>query len=70
MADGLVYKKLVEKLSGEMIDMPTGEYVQSEERQRRNLSAILSKIEMLLGVPAQEAKYLLELCLRLTMCMN
>ena len=45
LADGLILKHLVELLSGEEIKMPFGEYVQSKERQQRNLKSILNQIE-------------------------
>ena len=38
----------MEKLSGESILMPAGEFVQSEVRQRRNLEEILGKINQIL----------------------
>ena len=47
LADGLALKTLVERLSGgsEHIQMPMGNLVQSEERQKRNLAAVLTRIE-------------------------
>ena len=44
LADGLILKHLVEILSDEEIKMPFGEYVQSKERQQRNLKSILTQI--------------------------
>ena len=43
--DGLVLKTLFKKLSGKEVTMPTGENVQSQERQRRNLDAVLKAIQ-------------------------
>ena len=48
--DGLVIKNLVEILSGSKIDMPFGEYAQSEERQRRNLASILNQTENIIQI--------------------
>ena len=45
LADGLILKHLVEILSKEEMKMPFGEYVQSKERQQRNLKSILTRIE-------------------------
>ena len=43
-------KVLMERLSGQRIVMPTGEFVQSEERQKVNLKAVLGRIEDILEV--------------------
>ena len=48
LADGLILKHLVEILSDEKIEMPFGEYVQSKERQQRNLKSILNQIEIVI----------------------
>ncbi len=52
--DGLVLKVLVQKLSGQPVVMPAGEFVQSEERQRINLGAVLRRIEDIIRVPEEE----------------
>ncbi len=52
--DGLVLKVLVQKLSGQSVVMPAGEFVQSEERQRINLGAVLRRIEDIIRVPEEE----------------
>ncbi len=54
--DGLVLKVLVSRLSGRDIVMPAGEFVQSEERQRINLKAVLGAIEEILGLPEENVK--------------
>ena len=48
LADGLIIRHLIESLSGEKLKMPFGEYVQSEERQQRNLKSILSQTEKII----------------------
>ena len=56
--DGLVLKHLVERLDegDETVPMPAGEFVQAEERQRRNIAAVLDKIEQMTGVTEDEKK--------------
>jgi len=54
--DGLVLKELMEKLSGQSILMPGGEFAQAEERQRNNVKAVLSKINDILAL---EKEYIL-----------
>ena len=50
LADGLIIRHLIESLSGEKLKMPFGEYVQSEERQQRNLKSILTQTENIIGI--------------------
>ena len=59
LSDGLVFKNLVEKLTDGVVDiqMPMGELVHSEERQRRNLSEVVSKIEEITGVDKYKRKW-------------
>ena len=59
LSDGLVFKNLVEKLTDGVVDipMPMGELVQSEKRQRRNLSEVVSKIEEVTGVEKSKRKW-------------
>jgi hypothetical protein len=51
LSDGLAFKILFERLSDSavIIPMPMGELVQSEERQKRNLTAVVAKIEEITG---------------------
>ena len=60
MFDGLVLKHLVERLSdgAASIPMPAGEFVQAEERQRRNLQAVVAKIEEITGVAESEKRWM------------
>ncbi len=55
--DGLVLKVLVQTLSGQAVPMPAGEFVQSKERQRINLEAVLNKIQEMLKVPQEDVTY-------------
>ena len=55
--DGVVLKVLLERLSGESVAMPAGEFVQSEERQRINLRAVLDRAREILGVREEEVTY-------------
>ena len=57
LADGLIIRHLIESLSGEKIKMPFGEYVQSEERQQRNLKSILTQTEKIIDTVEQKEKY-------------
>ena len=57
LADGLIIRHLVEALSGEKIKMPFGEYVQSEERQKRNLQSILTQTETIIQFGEQTKRY-------------
>ena len=50
--DGVVFKKIVEKLQGCEIKLPLSEGVQAKERQMKNLSAILDEISNILGKSA------------------
>lgn len=50
--DGVVFKKIVEKLQGCEIKLPLSEDVQAKERQMKNLSAILDEISNILGKSA------------------
>jgi hypothetical protein len=54
--DGLVLKVLLEKLTGKSVAMPTGQHVQSEERQRRNLEAVVASIEEAIGATQGQRK--------------
>ena len=54
--DGLVLKSLTEKLSGETILMPMGEFVQAEERIKGNLAHILAKIDAIIGIDEDQRK--------------
>jgi len=45
LKDGMVFKLLLEKTTGEALVMPCGDYVQSKERQTTNVEFILKKIE-------------------------
>lgn len=54
--DGLVLKALIERLSGQTISMPAGEFVQSEERIRKNLNHILERIDEIIGIKEGERK--------------
>ena len=55
--DGLILKTLVEKLTGEKIAMPAGEFVQSEARQMVNLENVLNRIEEILDIPKSQVKW-------------
>ena len=55
--DGLILRTLVEKLSGEQISMPAGEFVQSEARQMVNLENVLNRIEEILNIPNNQVKW-------------
>ena len=57
LADGLIIRHLIESLSGEKLKMPFGEYVQSEERQQRNLKSILSQTEKIIEKVEQKTGY-------------
>ena len=57
LADGLIIRHLIESLSGEKIKMPFGEYVQSEERQQRNLKSILTQTEKIIDTIEQKERY-------------
>ena len=50
--DGVVFKKIVEKLQGCEIKLPLSEDVQAKERQMKNLSAILDEISNIVGKSA------------------
>ena len=54
--DGLVLKALIERLSGETISMPAGEFVQSEERIKCNLSHILNRVDAIIGIEESQRK--------------
>ena len=56
LADGLIIRHLIESLSGEKLKMPFGEYVQSEERQQRNLKSILSQTEKIIETVEQKTR--------------
>ena len=49
LADGLVLKKLMEKLLNERIEIPFDGFVQGKDRQKSNLKAVLNKIEKCLN---------------------
>ena len=53
LSDGLVYKHLMEKLSGLPMAMPTGDLVQSEERRRLNVVSVIGEIEKILDLDNQ-----------------
>ena len=55
--DGLVLKTLISKLAEREVILPTGENVQSQERQYRNLEAVLKVIEEVVEVKPEEIKY-------------
>ena len=57
LADGLIIRHLIESLSGEKLKMPFGEYVQSEERQKRNLKSILSQTEKIIEKVEEKTGY-------------
>ena len=59
LADGLLIRHLIETLSGEKLKMPFGEYVQSEERQQRNLKSILSQTEKIIETVEQKTRYIM-----------
>lgn len=42
--DGVVFKRIVEKLTNTEIKLPLDENVQAKERQKKNLTAVLDKI--------------------------
>ena len=46
--DGVIFKKIVEKLTGKEIKIPLAEDVQAKERQMINLTAVLDKISDIL----------------------
>ena len=48
-SDGLVLALLLEKMTGEGVVMPCGEFVQSQERQRTNVEHVLAKVAGLVG---------------------
>ena len=58
LADGLIIRHLIESLSGEKLKMPFGEYVQSEERQKRNLKSILSQTEKIIEKVEEKTGYI------------
>ena len=47
--DGVIFKKILEKLEGHEIKLPLAEDVQAKERQMKNLSAVLNEIARILG---------------------
>lgn len=49
MNDGMVFKLLLEKLTGKSLMMPCGDYVQSKERQNTNVEFILRIVEDITG---------------------
>ena len=50
MVDGMVFKLLLEKLTGECLVMPCGDYVQSKERQKTNVEFIIRKVEEITNI--------------------
>ena len=60
-SDGLVLALLLEKMTGESVVMPGGEFVQSQERQRTNVEHVLAKVAGLVGElpPASTAESVL-----------
>ena len=46
--DGVIFKKILEKLSGTEINLPLAEDVQAKERQKLNLQTVLEKIREIL----------------------
>lgn len=46
--DGIVFKKILAKLSGQPLNLPLGDEVQAKERQKKNLAAVLDKIAQVL----------------------
>ena len=51
LADGLVLKKLMEKILNEKIEIPFEGFVQGKDRQKSNLKAVLNTIEKSLNFP-------------------
>lgn len=49
--DGVVLKRIVERLSASAIKLPLDEDVQAKERQKKNLTAVLARIDELLKLP-------------------
>ncbi len=51
-------KVLLERLNECSIQMPEGEFVQAEEKQKRNLAAVLAQTEEIIGIDKEgEKKY-------------
>ena len=66
--DGVIFKKIIEKLQGSEIKLPLAEDVQAKERQMKNLSAILDVISNFSGNSASKDDTKLQtlvLCLHL-----
>ena len=51
LADGLVLKKLMEKILNEKIEIPFEGFVQGKDKQKSNLKAVLNTIEKSLNFP-------------------
>ena len=47
LKDGMVLKLLLVKLTGQPIELPCGDFVQSKERQKTNVEFVLQKIRLL-----------------------
>jgi hypothetical protein len=58
--DGVVFKKIVEKLAGITIKMPLEEDVQAKERQKKNLNAVLDQIAAILHLAPDLAQWSVE----------
>ena len=56
LADGMVLKKLMEKLLNEKIEIPFEGFVQGKDKQKSNLKAILDRIEKCLNFPPSNYK--------------
>lgn len=46
--DGVIFKKILEKLTGQKLLLPLGDEVQAKERQKKNLCSVLDKISQIL----------------------
>ena len=46
LKDGMVLKLLLVKLTGQPIELPCGDFVQSKERQKTNVEFVLQKIRL------------------------
>jgi len=49
LKDGLIFKMIMEKMSGEVVSLPCGDIVSSKERQKINLEFIIGHIEDVVG---------------------
>ena len=58
--DGVILKKIVEKLSGFTIQLPLSEDVQAKERQKLNLKTVLEKVRQILRLSTDLVPWTLE----------